>query len=133
MQDNKLRELTKDIQQYLRVSTRTVAELNTEFNKDGSIKDFEKAILRPMQIDGVIDCDDFGIVSLTKETVKVLNLADKEKQKAATVKSNIYKPSKENYVPVELGQTCLRPGAYDFLKCPSLIGTKRVPHVSQNS
>lgn len=147
------RKVAAEVKEFLRLSTRTVSEIFAKFS-DGfqTEEEFEKEILQPLKIDGAVEVSDFGIVSLTAESVKVLelNLAAKKKaetaesvrvmkldlaakKKAETVKSNLYIPRRDEYVPVELGKTCQRPGAYDFLKCPSLIGTKKVPHVSQNS
>ena len=131
------RKVAAEVKEFLRLSTRTVSEIFAKFS-DGfqTEEEFEKEILQPMKIDGVIEVSDFGIVSLTAESVKImkLNLAAKKKsEKAETVKSNLYIPRKDEYIPVELGKTCQRPGAYDFLKCPSIIGNQKVPNVSQNS
>lgn len=128
------RQVAAEVKEFLRLSTRAVSEIFAKFS-DGfqTEEEFEKEVLQPMKIDGAIEVSDFGIVSLTAESVKVMKLNLAAKKKAETVKSNLYTPRKDEYIPVELGKTCQRPGAYDFLKCPSVIGNQKVPHVSQNS
>ena len=109
--------MEKEIFALLRIMTRTVRELCEKVAKDMEEKAFESEILEPLKAEGMIEIDEFGIVNMTNKARKA------PANQAQRVKANLVVPdASTTYEGRELGQTCHRPGAYDFLAHPSRIG-----------
>jgi len=83
-----------------------------------------------LQRAGLVLADSQDRAAITKTGVKayselgLLNLSPKKKRTATKVKSELM--SRPVYDPVELGRTCMRPGAYDAYALPSIINGRPV-------
>lgn len=109
--------MEKEIFALLRIMTRTVRELHEKVAKEVEEKAFESEILEPLKAQGMLEIDEFGIVSMTNKARRT------PANQAQRVKANLVVPdASTTYEGRELGQTCHRPGAYDFLAHPSRIG-----------
>jgi|AntAceMinimDraft_13_1070369.scaffolds.fasta_scaffold23343_4 hypothetical protein len=94
-----------------------------------SRKVFKVDFVEPMVIKGDIKAfHDSSTYSITNQGIQKLNsLQDLKpvsifsgKAEQRTIKQNSMR-DRPDYTGDELDQTCMRPGAYDFLKCPSLV------------
>lgn len=88
-----------------------------------------EATLKMMQNNGHIMSLGKGLWSLTQAGLDVSMALGKldEKGKTSTAhKSSDNLFNRANYEPLELGDLCMRPGAYDFRKYPSRMGSNRV-------
>lgn len=109
--------MEKEIFALLRIMTRTVRELREKVAKEMEENAFESEILEPLKAEGMIEIDEFGIVNMTNKARKA------PENRAQRVKANLVVPDgSTTYEGRELGKTCHRPGAYDFLAHPSRVG-----------
>lgn len=70
-----------------------------------------------------------GKVSLTAEGMKEcvkLNARSQELERAKQVKANLLEMPTGTYDGAELRKVAVRPGALDYLKCPSIFNGKRI-------
>lgn len=87
-----------------------------------SVENFESRFLQPLReagfIAGTTD------LSVTPEGHLALEDASVEARKAEAK----WRPPFSDYQGTELGRTCQRPGAYDFMNYPSMIGNTLYPY-----
>ena len=89
-----------------------------------AIDKLQTETLRALREAGLIETTLFGTWVITDKGLSVrltLGSADisAPRRSLAARRADLY--GRENYVPVELGRTCARPGAYDAFDLPSLM------------
>lgn len=82
-----------------------------------------------LMVAGYVKRNDDGLTEITVDGRRALKLANSNEDKfsePAGVRAIGAGTTKEAYQGLELGRTCLRPGAYDAYEKPSLIGSQRI-------
>lgn len=80
------------------------------------IEVFESYYITPLLIGGKLEKDSFGLICA------------KVYRPPVQTPANLFRVAEGSYAGAELGRTCLRPGAYDFLDKPSEINGVLTPY-----
>lgn len=103
------------------VSSKTLAALLQDRYPEDFSSDVASAIIEQLQIKRYVVRIN-GKLSITQAGKELASLIGQraEPPRLDKLKGDFYAP--------ELGRTCLRPGAYDFMDKPSLVAGKPVPY-----
>ena len=86
------------------------------------------AVTKLMNV-GYIKRNDDGFLELTTDGRRQITMVNRQRDKfsePAGVRTTVAGTTTGTYQGLELGRTCLRPGAYDAYEKPSLIGSHRI-------
>ena len=106
----------------LKICPKEPADLRKTIDFQGSLPQMMDTVITPAIFDGLIAKND-GMLSLTQKGVeKLVQLGSIKKPLKSVGKVS---KMEGTYAGNELKRLSVRPGAYDFLECPSLIGDRR--------
>lgn len=95
---------------------------------------FDLTTIPRMTSEGLIEVSE-GVISITQEGLATLREIEARKPiilltAESAVKAHLYTANRDNspYLAEELKHVAWRPGAFDYLSCPSMLGGKQKPY-----